>query len=203
MHLGSVIAFGFVAATAQAGAIVFDLNTNTGSAPVDYSITVTDNTPGYFHFAVEVASSSTNNADIVALYFDFSTAGANSGYSSADFSGSAITNVAFNSSNVQNGNIGQSFQFALAIGTPGAGNDFYDSFTFDMFVRNGLTLADLDMFGVRGTSVGVGSSQSNPGGESSKTFVEFDPNQTPMVPLPSGAGLTCAALLAAGARRRR
>lgn len=193
------------AAVASAATVHFNVNTNTGDSPVDYNIVVNDDTAGYFHFAVEVAASSPNNGDVSAIYFDFSQANAYSGYSASDFSGSAITDVEFDSRNVQTGNIGQKFQFALAIGAPGSGSDFYDSFTFSMAVRNGLVLADLDMFGVRAQSVGAGASWANPGGNSSKTFV--GPGQPPLdatpVPLPTASGLAGLGLVALAARRRR
>lgn len=191
------------AAAANAASVTFDLNTNTGSAPVLYSIVVHDNTPALLTFAVAVAAASPNNADIIGLYFNFDTAGANTGYTAADFSGAAITGFATNTSNVQGGNIGQSFQFGLAIGSPGAGSDFYDTFTFTMALKNGLTLGDLDLFGVRGSSVGSDSTFGNPGEESSKTFVERNETLTPVVPLPTGAGLAGLGLLVLGARRRR
>lgn len=193
-----------VAAEAGAAAVVFDVNTNTGSDPVLYSITVNDDTTGLLTFAVDVAAASVNNADVVALYFDFDVAGATAGYSASDFFGAPVTKVKFNSSNAQAGNIGQVFQFALAIGTPGASGDFYDSFTFSMNIRNGLTLGDLALFGVRGQSVGAGSTQADPGEGSSKTFVEPGEPQSPPVPvpLPSAAGLAIAGL-ALTARRRR
>lgn len=191
------------AASANAAAVTFDINTNTGSAPVLYSIVVHDNTPALLTFAVAVAASSPNNADIVGLYFDFGAAGANAGYTVADFSGAAISGFAANTSNVQGGNIGQTFQFGLAIGTPGAGSDFYDTFTFTMALKNGLTLANLETFGVRGTSVAPDSTFGNPGEESAKTFVERNETLTPVVPLPTGAGLAGLGLLVLGARRRR
>lgn len=193
------------ATAAGAATATFNVNTNTGSSPVLYTISVHDNAPNLLTFAVAVAAESVNNADIAALYFNFDAPSPHSGYTASDFSGSAITKVRFNTSNVQAGNIGQSFQFALAIGKNGSGQDFYDSFAFTMNLRNGLTLADLDLFGVRGQSVGPGSSFGNPAGGSSKTFVERgeDPVPTPVVPLPTGAGLAGLGMLVLGARRRR
>lgn len=192
------------AAAANAASVTFDINTNTGSAPVLYSIVVDDNTPALLTFAVAVAGTSPNNADIVGLYFDFGAAGANAGYTLADFSGAAISRFAANTSNVQGGNIGQTFQFGLGIGTPGAGSDFYDTFTFTMALKNGLGLDDLESFGVRGMSVGEDATFGNPGEESSKTFVERNDELTPVpVPLPTGAGLAGLGMLVLGARRRR
>lgn len=193
-----------VSSGALAATVTFDTNTNTGDAPVLYSITVNDDTAGYFHFAVEVAAASPNNADIAALYFDFSQANAYAGYSASDFTGDAISKVRFNSSNVQAGNIGKAFQFALAIGANGSGSDFYDSFEFTMAIRNGLELGDLALFGVRAQSVGANASWANPGEASSKTFVGPGQNSvTTPVPLPSAAGLAGVGMVALGARRRR
>lgn len=193
------------ATAAGAATATYNVNTNTGSSPVLYTISVHDDAPNLLTFAVAVAAESVNNADIAALYFNFTAPGARSGYTAADFSGSAITKVRFDTSNVQAGDIGETFQFGLGIGKSGSGEDFYDSFAFTMNLRNGLTLADLDFFGVRGQSVGPDSSFGNPGEESSKTFVERgeDPVPAPLVPLPSGAGLAGLGLLVLGARRRR
>lgn len=193
------------AATAGAATATYNVNTNTGDRPVLYTISVHNNTPNLLTFAVAVAAESVNNADIAALYFNFSVPGARAGYTAADFSGSAISKVRFNTSNVQAGNIGETFQFGLGIGRTGSGHDFYDSFSFTMNLRNGLTLNDLDFFGVRGQSVGPGSSFGDPDKASSKTFVERgeDPVPTPVVPLPTGAGLAGLGLLVLGARRRR
>lgn len=193
------------ATTAGAATATYNVNTNMGSSPVLYTISVHDNAPNLLTFAVAVAAASANNADIAALYFNFDAPSANSGYTASDFSGSAISKVRFNTNNVQAGNIGQSFQFALGIGRTGSGHDFYDSFSFTMNLRNGLTLDDLDFFGVRGQSVGPGSSFGDPDKGSSKTFVERgeDPVPTPVVPLPTGAGLAGLSMLVLGARRRR
>lgn len=193
------------AAAAHGATVHFNVNTNTGSEAMLYSVTVHDNTPNLLTFAVAVADSSPNNGDIVGFYMNFGVANANTGYGLSDFSGSAITKLQLNSSNVQGGGLGQAFQFGLGIGSVGAAADFYDSFTFTMNLKNGLTLADLDLIGVRAMSVSPDATWANPGEGSSKTFVERgeDPVPTPVVPLPTGAGLAGLGLLVIGARRRR
>lgn len=194
-----------LASPATAGVVMYNINTNTGSDEVMYDILVSDDTPGVFDFQVSISDGSPMGGDVVALYFDFVNADANDGYGASDFSGDAITGVDFDTRNVQNGNIGRRFQFGLAIGTPGAGRDFYDAFSFTMDIRNGLGLDDLSLFGVRGTSVGVGADANNPGNGSAKTFVEQ--GQVPpaqQIPLPTSAGLAMTgAAFVCGSRRRR
>lgn len=195
------------ASAAHGATVVFDVNTNTGSESMLYSVTVHDNTPSLLTFALVVADASANNGDVAALYLNFDAPNANAGYSAGDFSGAAITSVRFNTSNVQGGNIGQTFQFGLGIGRTGSSQDFFDSFTFTMALKNGLTLDDLALLGVRAQSVGPDAAFGNPGEGSSKTFIERgdpegDPTPNP-VPLPTGAGLAGLGLLIAGARRRR
>lgn len=202
--MGAALAVG---AGATAATVVFDVNTNTGSDPMLYSVSVHDNAPGLLTFALTVAASSANNGDVAALYLNFDAVHAAAGYRASDFSGDAITRVRFNTSNVQAGNIGQEFQFGLGIGRTGSGHDFFDSFSFTMKLRNGLTLNDLALLGVRAQSVGPGSSFGDPAGGSAKTFVERGepiPEPNPVaVPLPTGAGLAGLGLLIAGTRRRR
>jgi hypothetical protein len=189
---------------AMAGLVMYDDNTNTGDDEVLYEILVSDDRPGVFDFEVSFADDSPMTGDIVALYFDFDLDGANEGYSPSDFQGDAITDVDFDTKNVQNGNIGQRFQFGLAIGTPGAGRDFYDAFSFSMNIRNDLLLGDLDMFGVRSTGVGLGASEDEPGNGSGKTFVEQGVfSGATQIPMPTSAGLAVGGIALICAYRRQ
>ena len=197
-----------LAPSALGGTVLFAENTNRTRHEVMYEIFVSDDREGFLDFDVSVADDSPNNADIVALYFSFNVHNAERGYRSSDFTSESITDIEFNTRRVQSGNIGRHFDFGLAIGTPGAGHDFYDSFSFSMNVRNGLSLDDLMLFGVRGTSVGYESSHHHhhSGSGSAKTFVGYTgPVSLPnAIPLPSGAALTLAGLgFVTGTRRRQ
>lgn len=162
-----------LAAVAPAGEIVFDRTVHRGDCPVDYLVTVNDtDAPGYFRFTVQVDNTENMNiADITAIYLEFDAPGfdASEWYSDvpgADFvqqSDAMLRSVEFNTNNVGNGNISGNgdlfdlFDIGLAIGASDGmpHGDDYQTVVFDMAIKAGLTLDDLEAVGVRGQSVGL------------------------------------------------
>ena len=168
------------------GEVVFDRTVHRGECPVDYVVTVNDtDAPGFFRFTVMVDNTENMNiADITAVYLEFDVDGfdASQWYSDVpgvDFiqqSDAMLRWIEFNTRDVGNGNISGNgdlfdlFDIGIAIGELDGidGGDDYQMVVFDMAVKAGLTLDDLEAVGVRGQSVGL------PDGErlcSSKEFV--------------------------------
>lgn len=166
--------------------VVFDRTVHRGECPVDYIVTANDtDAPGYFRFTVQVDNTDNMNiADITAIFLEFDVDGfdASQWYSPVpgeDFiqrSDAMLRWIEFNTDDVGNGNISGNgdlfdlFDIGIAIGASNGipHGDDYQMVVFDMEIKAGLTLGDLEAVGVRGQSVGP------PEGErwcSSKEFV--------------------------------
>lgn len=174
------------AGATSAGEIVLDRSVHRGSAPVDYTVTVNDtDMPGYFRFTVAVDTTvNPNIADIVAIYLEFEPHGFNAADWYSDMPGvdlvqqsdAVLRHIMFNTNNVGSGNICgngdlfEDFDIGIAIGESNgldAGDD-YQTVTFDMAIKAGLTLEDLIGVGVRGNSVGM---PDGPRADSAKELV--------------------------------
>ena len=174
------------AGSAFAGEVVFDRTVYRGDCPVDYIVTVNDtDAPGFFRFTVQVDNTDNMNiADITAIYLEFEVDGfdASQWYSDmpeVDFiqqSDAPLRWIEFNTDDVGNGNISGNgnlfdlFDIGIAVGASNgiAYGDDFQMVVFDMAIKAGLTLEDLEAVGVRGQSVGL------PDGDrtcSSKEFV--------------------------------
>ncbi len=193
---------------ASAATVSFTLDNNTGTSSLVTDVTLEDVAGGVkFNYMVNDPS---NTGDIIAAYLGF--AGAVPGDLTVDgysipfgegvYAGTVVTEAEFNTSNVEAGNIGQSFDLGLQIGETGSGSDFYDSFTFTLFGTD-LDISDFfgQTFAIRGQSVGC-CEPPNQGGGSAKVFGTV-PNtpDTPAVPLPAAAWLLAGGLSGLGALR--
>lgn len=174
------------AGAAAAGEITLDRIVHRGTAPVDYVVTVNDtDAPGYFRFTVAVDNTiNPNTADIVAVYIefdrpDFDAADWYSTVPGEDFiqqSDAILRDIMFNTDDVGSGNISGNhnlfgyFDVGIATGKfngPDFGRDDYQTVTFDMAIKAGLTLDDIVGIGVRGNSVGL------PDGDREESAKEF------------------------------
>ena len=205
----TVAALLLAVSTASASSICLFTNfQHLGAEPVDYTVCLLledDPNDTFFTVSAEVAATSPNIADIVAVYLSVDNDPLPD-FIAADFtsvSGGPITGFASDTSNVQAGNIGQVFDIGLAIGSTGlaGGTDDFQSTVFTM-ARKGLTLDDFTMFGIRGSSVGPADMPGGEREESAKEIssITFIPAGDP-IPAPAAAGMGLVAL--AGLMRRR
>ncbi|MFV0358624.1 VPLPA-CTERM sorting domain-containing protein [Tropicimonas sp.] len=199
----AVIAAAMTASAASALTVSFSLDDARGSVPMPTNVTLEDVAGGVkFSYAVD---SSVVEGDVVAVYFNL-LGDLPLSYSFEELApdDSFITAQATNTSNVQAGNIGEVFDFGLAIGTTGlkGGSDQYLSFSFTMFASD-LDVTDFygQTFAARGQSIGqngdsakqFGVAPTAPGGPSSE------------VPLPAAGWLLVSGmggLVALGRRRK-
>ncbi len=205
MHLSSALAgatFALFASTAltEAATLSFTLDDQQGSASSIADVVLTDISGGVnFSFVV---NDPTNTADAAAVYFDIS------GYTFSDLSFSSapgvITGTDGPTSNIQAGNIGQTFDVGVAIGNTGSGSGFFDSFDFDVLATDLDISAFFDQtFALRGQTVGPAP---NGGQDSSKQFgvAGSGPDTPPApVPLPAAGWLLLAGLGGLAAARRK
>ena len=163
-----------LAGAVSADEVALDRIVHRNQAPVDYLVTVNDtDAPGYFRFTVTVDNTSNPLiADIVAVYIefdrpDFNAADWYSDLPGVDFiqqSDAALRHIMFNTDDVGSGNISGDhrlfdlFDVGIATGLFNGtdfGRDDYQTITFDMAIKAGLTLDDIIGVGIRGNSVGV------------------------------------------------
>ena len=189
-----------VPVSAGAVTVSFDLTTTNGSQSSDTRVTLLD-VAGGVKFTYEVIEAGTS-ADIAAVYFNVIGDGPASAAAFTVSPSSVVTAKAVDTSNVAAGNIGQTFDFGLAIGQTGSGSDFFNSFMFTVLM-DGLDVTDFlgQTFAVRGQSIGANRNGS------SKEFgtAPLTVPQTEVIPLPASLPLLLGGLGGLGmlGRRRR
>lgn len=184
---------------AWASTVSFSLKDAKGSASSDTDVVLTDILGGVkFSYTV---NDPVNTADLAAVYFDI---GGSFPTGMTVGSEPIVTGFRFDTSNVQAGNIGQTFDIGIAIGKTGSGSDFYNSFTFDVL---GTDLDVTDFFGqtfaVRGQTVGPPTAIER--ALSSKQYGKAPTAVDPVtpVPVPAAAWMLLAGLAGLGALSRR
>jgi hypothetical protein len=201
--VGAVMLSTALATSGQAASITFSDFDHVGTVPVDYLATVDDSDANWFDVHVRIDPGGNGNyGDIVAVYFDLfeDPPGTNPGYAFGDFATTGdflnvafgpITGGAFETNNVQAGNISQVFDVGLAIGATGlgGGTDDYQETKFRVRKLFGLTLDDWTAFGIRTQSIDIFGDGSNNREASGKEVGDFSTSDEPnIIPLPAAAG---------------
>ena len=189
----SVLAVMAIAGSAEAAVVSFKLDQKLSddSDPAFTDVTLEDIEGGVkFTYTLNYDF----DGDIVAAYFnvDESVPLPNASFSSP------VTGVAYNTRNVQSGNIGATYDIGVAIGEPGlkGGSDRFNDFMFTI-LADGLDVSDFleQSFAVRVQSTGED-------GEGSAKIGGTSPGMTP-IPLPAAGWMLIAGLGGLAAARRR
>ncbi|MEW9920309.1 VPLPA-CTERM sorting domain-containing protein [Marimonas sp. MJW-29] len=192
------------ASVASAATLSFTLDDQQGAVSMRTDVVITDIVGGVnMAFAINDPSRTPpNDGDVIAVYFNLLPPFTYSDLTIANIG--PVTGSAGNTSNIQGGNIGQTFNVGVAIGTTGEGSgDVYAAFDFDVLGSASgvdLTIAAFfnQTFAARGGSIGLGEDSAKQFG----TAGSGGDGQTP-IPLPAAGWMLISGLAGLFALRRR
>jgi hypothetical protein len=165
--------------TAYALTITYDNFTHSGASPIDYIVTINDDTPGLFKFTYEVASTSANTTGkLTGLYFNVTTTTGVGPYNSGNLGlqnqTTSSSDQAFDDTKiggVTNLNLGE---FDVIIGWK-SGVDLRNG-AVGMFevsdLGGSVDISDFNKIGLRGQAVGP----TPDGGEESAKEIQDTPS---------------------------